>query len=170
MPYAGTYQNMSKISRATVAKRKRVEQTVIPAGFKFPDGRSLTDAGYPNGDIVLQCWVLDETSCMHGDYVSNKSGKADGEKLQQYTTTNFGKPSLNRAQLSNTMTQDEFTGSVLTVAHKCHKYSCVNPDHVYMAPLDINKGMNGCAGGNFCTHAIRCIRPGPALYDFVCGV
>jgi len=166
MPYTGSYENMSSTSRETVAKRKRSEPTIISRDFKFPDGRSLQDAGYPPGDIVLDCWTLDENSCAHGDYISNKSGKIASERLQQFTTKEFGKPSLNRAQLSDTMTLQEFMDDELTVSHLCHKYNCVNPSHIYMAPLDVNKGMNGCAGGNFCTHEIRCIRPGPGLYKY----
>ena len=117
MPYTGSYHAMSETSRQAVAKRKRVEPTTIPGDFKFPDGRSRG--------------------------ISNKSGKSSTERLQQFTTRDFGKPSLNRAQLSNTMTEDEFRGDLLTVTHKCHKYNCVNPDHIYMAPLDVDRGMNG---------------------------
>ena len=157
---------MSSTARSTVAKRKAIELTIVPSDYTFPDGRTLIDAGYPVGDIVLQCWTLDEKSCQHGDYISNKKAKTDDERLQQYTTKDFGKPSLNRAQLANTMTEAEFMGDELTVAHLCHKYNCVNPAHVYMAPLDVNKGMNGCAGANLCCHETRCIRPGPALYKY----
>ena len=48
-----------------------------------------------------------------------------------------------------------------TVSHACHDNACHNWDHVHLASLAVNKGLNGCPGGPHCHHKIRCIIPGP---------
>jgi len=55
-------------------------------------------------------------------------------------------------------------GAGVTVSHLCHRNACMNPAHMTIEPLPINKGRNGCAGGISCQHVVRCIMPGPSIF------
>lgn len=54
--------------------------------------------------------------------------------------------------------------AVCTISHLCHRNACMNPRHMTIESLPVNKGRNGCAGGICCQHVVRCLMPGPAIY------
>lgn len=48
----------------------------------------------------------------------------------------------------------------LTLSHLCHNNWCWNYRHHALESLSDNKGRNGCPGGTYCKHIVKCIRPG----------
>jgi hypothetical protein len=54
--------------------------------------------------------------------------------------------------------------SNMTASHLCHNAVCLNPYHVCLESLEVNKGRNGCAGPpNKCDHTPQCFIPGPNI-------
>lgn len=51
-----------------------------------------------------------------------------------------------------------------TCSHLCHNDMCMNPAHFVIETLAVNKGRNGCAGGQACQHMIKCTRPGSHIF------
>jgi hypothetical protein len=57
-----------------------------------------------------------------------------------------------------------------TTSHLCHESRCVNPHHLVVEPLDVNKGRNGCAGpSGGCAHQPPCLMQGPNIVSSSAG-
>lgn len=50
-----------------------------------------------------------------------------------------------------------------TVSHLCHGSGCINPNHLVLESLAVNKSRNVCPAGSKCWHEPKCIREGHQL-------
>jgi len=162
MPFIGSRSQAQAHFSQTVVQHAEKVRTVISEDFTFADGTDLASAGYPPGDIVLECMVFPtaghKRDAMRGRFLSRKSSG-----IEQFTSQSFGKPTANRLHFAKELTDSQWNDEDLTVDHRCHNPVCVNPEHLCMSSLAINKGRNGCAGGKFCKHLVKCLRPGPFI-------
>ena len=52
-----------------------------------------------------------------------------------------------------------------TASHLCHTNGCINPKHLVLESLAVNKSRNVCPAGDKCWHWPRCLRPGHQISD-----
>ncbi len=102
-------------------------------------------------DLAARCLRIPDHFSWSGDKWQYDIGKVAGkrERPAAYRVPFYGQPA--------------FEDRTLTVSHLCHNAGCLNPSHVVLEPLDVNKGRNGCPAGAHCHHKVRCLRPGPSF-------
>ena len=83
---------------------------------------------------------------------------AAGSPRYQYRLPNGQRPPAARVFFIDTQLDGLWDG--WTVSHLSHNPGCLNPEHLALEPLDVNRARNGCPAGWKCYHQVRCIRPG----------
>lgn len=112
--------------------------------------------------LVLNCISIDLNNKPTG-FTCSTTSAADlsWDVLSwQYDLRNLskGRPKAYRVPFLN---DPNFESANYTVSHLCHNNWCHNPAHHALETLADNKGRNGCTGGPYCSHLIRCLIPGP---------
>lgn len=135
-----------------------VHVTVLPAvvvqlgqvgPFKFFDG------------ITLHCTT--PTDFDRGSGLS-RQGDAQEWQFKLMVAGHDGRPASAKKPASYRMgflMDPGFGDQEMTVSHLCHHNFCHTQAHLVLEPLAVNKSRNGCPGGHFCQHQVKCLRPGP---------
>lgn len=115
----------------------------------------VVDYNWCNRVVQLDCWMIVEEDAPQG-FVKT------GEDSYQYAVPLLGggrqRPKAYRIPFLNDPNYDK---AGMTVSHLCHNKWCYNWEHHVLEPLAVNKGRNGCPGGDHCHHIVKCLVPGP---------
>lgn len=117
----------------------------VPVWIGFDDKESTS--------IKLECFEIVPGSAGVGFSYQGSKWQYDVGNIQGKRF----RPNANRVPFVD---DEHFLDTKWTCSHLCHNDECYNPQHIALEPLDVNKGRNGCPGGNHCHHRIKCIRPG----------
>lgn len=101
--------------------------------------------------IEISCWYLEDVK------VKLFRGNFDDGYQYDLRGAGYGRPKAWRVPF---LESPHFDDVNWTVSHLCHDSKCYRWSHHVFETLEVNKGRNGCPGGNHCHHVTRCIRPG----------
>jgi len=131
------------------------------------DALGRTNIGFPGGIVLTPCLFVDPGRKPAA--MTDKGAADDGIQREYQWNRNQGvvgaAKDRHTAQRLFFFLHPSFgPAGVCTVSHLCHRNACMNPRHMTVESLPVNKGRNGCAGGICCQHIVRCLMPGPAIY------
>lgn len=121
----------------------------------FKKFKKLIDKEFKDAD-KSDCWKLSKGE--------NENVTGDQYKIMYKTggKTRYFKPKIHRMWFygSETTIKAAEDHKRYTVSHLCHGGKCVNPDHLVLESLAVNKSRNVCPGQPRCNHTPQCIQPG----------
>lgn len=107
------------------------------------------------GSTGLSCWIIPNSTPGFTGGQYKIAYKIQGKTL-------YFKPKKHRMWFygcSNNIAKAE-THSEYTVSHLCHNGNCLNPRHLVLESLAVNKSRNVCPGPTNCNHKPLCLVPG----------
>jgi hypothetical protein len=126
---------------------------------RYQDWKAAIKTAHPIPNGELQCIEI-------RDLIPRKHFSWQGTKWQLSLRTQVlkihGYPSkiaATKGPFLLTATPEQL--KTLTASHLCHNAKCLNPKHLVLETLAVNKARNGCPSCEHCFHKPRCLIPGP---------
>jgi len=127
----------------------------ITAFFKFQQTVNSTKTV----SCDLGCWTI-------GSAI-NFSGKQYKIAFKSRSKTAYFKPKAHRMWFycSSDLIALAEDHDNFTVSHLCHHDICLNPAHLVLESLALNKSRNSCPGDQNCYHKPKCLRSGHEYHE-----